>query len=117
MNGPDERLDAPADPAFEEIRSEVYSLRTMLSFSLLCLILLSFTMDRYLWKQVRNVRQQIEGVNNLEKRAQPGVDQASKFWNSLVAYSKTHPDFVPVIAYFSPALSQTMINSPPPPKQ
>ncbi len=116
MNGPDERLDGPADPAFEEMRSELSSLRTLLSVSLIFLILLGLTMDRYLLKQVMLVRDQIQGVSNLEKRAGPELAKESAFWNSMVTYSKTHPDFVPVINYFSPALNQTMINSPTLPK-
>lgn len=115
MNGPDQRLDAPADPAFEEMRGDLYSLQTMLSLSLVCLIVLSLTMDRFLWKQVRGVRQQIESIDKLKSGYKFDFAKASAFWNSLVGYSKTHPDFVPVVNFWSQALNQTMINSPPPP--
>ena len=111
MNGPDERLDAPADPAFEEMRSELYSLQTMMSLSLVCLIVLSLTVDRYLWKQVRGARQQIESIEKLEANDHFDFNRASAFWSSLVGYSKTHPDFVPTINAWSQALNQTMITN------
>ena len=115
MNGPDERLDAPADPAFAEMRSELHSLQTMLSLSLVCLIVLGLTVDRYFWKQVRGVRQQIDNTQKLEANFQSNYhfdfDKASAFWGSLVNYSKTHPDFVPVINTWSQVLNATMITN------
>jgi hypothetical protein len=111
MNGPDERLDAPADPAFEEMRGELTSLRTMLSVSLICLILLGLTMDRYLFQQVRLVHQQTQNIQQLEKNFHFDFVKASAFWSSLVTYSKTHPDFVPTITAWSQALNQTMITN------
>jgi hypothetical protein len=115
MNGPEQKLDAPAEPRLEEVQEELYFLRTLLSVSLIFMIALSLSVDLYLLKQVSMQAQQVANAQKAEDsfNAAKAADRASEVWSRLVEYSKTHPDYVPVLARFSPALNQTMITSVP----
>jgi hypothetical protein len=92
------------------LQDEVNSLRTLLSASLVLMIVFSLSMNLYLLKQVSAVSAQVTAnekvVNNFN--ATKGID----FWNKLVAYSRTHPEFAPVISKFSPALNETLLGNP-----
>ncbi len=113
-----EAFDAPPDPVIEELRDEVYTLRTLLSVALICLIVLTLTLDRYLFKQISIESTKTQANKKLEEamKAQFSFEKASDFWNSFVAYSKTHPDAAPLVSKYLSVIDQTVLSSPPPAK-
>jgi hypothetical protein len=119
MNPADERFDAPPDPVLDDLREGMHSQRTLLCVTLVSLILLGLAVDRFLLKQVTMVRQQIVTAQTMEKQLEGRFDfnRATAFWNNLITYSKTHPDFVPVVTKFGQVINQTMLNAPLPQTQ
>ena len=112
MNGPEEKFEV------EELREELNSLRILLSVSLILLIVFGFCVDRYLFKQISLLGEQTKvPQQQVDKFAtQYNLARASEFWNNLVVYSKSHPDFVPILAKYSAVVNQTLITGPAPTK-
>jgi len=117
MSSPEAGFDAPPDPVIDELRDEVYTQRMLLTVSLICLIVLTLSIDRYFWKQIK-IEQSKEQANQnlvtaLKSNPQFSFEKASDFWNNLVAYSKTHPDAAPLINKYSTVIGETVLTSPP----
>lgn len=93
-----------------DLQEEVNSLRLMLSASLVLLIIFSLCVDVALLKQVSALRTQVD-VNE-RVAGEFNSSKAIEFWNRLVQYSRTHPDYAPIISKYSPALSQTLLGNP-----
>ncbi len=95
-----------------ELQEEVRSLRTMLSASLILLIVFGLSVDLFLFKQVSvlgaDADRYEQGINGFN------APKARDFWNRLVAYSRTHPEFAPVINKFSPTVNYTLFGNPGP---
>ena len=94
-----------------ELQETVHSLRTLLSASLIVLIVFSGVVNLFLLKQVSTLRAQTEAAEASSNTFQTA--KAIDYWNRLVAYSRTHPDFAPVITQFTTLLPQTLLESPP----
>jgi hypothetical protein len=106
----DEKSGFQAGSGTAELQDEVNGLRVLLSISLVLMIVFSLSVNVYLLKQVSAVGGQVTAAEKVTGNfnAAKGVD----FWNKLVAYSRTHPDFAPVISKFSPALNETLLGNP-----
>jgi hypothetical protein len=100
---------APSGSGIAELQENVHSLRTLLSATLILLIVFSLIMNLFLLKQVSTLRAQADtmeaAVNNFN------TPKAIDYWNHLVAYARTHPDFAPVINQFDPILPQTLLGN------
>lgn len=111
MSESEDRFDAPPDPVIEELRDELFSLRTLLSVSLICLIVLALSVDRFMFKQVTILRTNIHNTEVAadQLRAEFPYAKASEVWSALVVYSKTHPDYLKVLNNFTPYVNQTVL--------
>jgi hypothetical protein len=96
-----------------ELQDELRSLRTLLSASVALLIIFSCSMDFYLLKQVSAVGIQIKASNDyLDAEVHNfNTPMAIEYWNRLVQYSRSHPEFVPIINKYQPALGQTLLGN------
>jgi hypothetical protein len=105
MNEPAENFGAPASEV-EDLREEVQSLRVLLAAALCILIVLSVCVDGYLFKQVSMVRSDVNMAQDVVKRFD--LAKAREFWAKLTEYSRSHPDFAPVVAKYKPYAAQTV---------
>jgi len=97
-------FESSGGPGVEELRSEVQSLRTILSCSLLLLFVFSFCVNIFLFRQTSMVSGQLAQVNQLLSAwasGGPAQAQAIDFWGKLNEFAKTHPDFTPIINKYS----------------
>lgn len=109
MNEFEQAPQGSSGSSVAELQEEVQSLRTLLSASLILMIVFSLVINLFLLKQVSALRAQTEvfaTANNNFNTA-----KAIDYWNHLVQYARTHPEFAPVINKFSPALNQTLLGS------
>jgi uncharacterized membrane protein len=97
-----------------DLQEEVHSLRTLLSVSLILMIVFGLSVNLFLLKQVSALGTQ---TTLFEQQADQGARnfntaKAIEFWNRLVAYSRAHPEYAPVINDLRPALGYTLIGNP-----
>jgi hypothetical protein len=97
-----------------ELHEEVQSLKTLLSVALILMIVFGLSVNLFLLKQVSALGTQ---TALFEQQADQGAKnfntaKAIEFWNRLVAYSRSHPDYAPVINGLKPALNYTLIGNP-----
>ncbi len=110
MSGSENEINALADGGNEELQSALQSLRTLISAALVLMIVFSVCVDLYLSMRVRDEK---AGANQIAIAAQNYGLGAGEFWGKLVEYSKTHPDFHPVIDKWKAHITVNT-NSPPP---
>jgi hypothetical protein len=97
-----------------ELQEELNGLRMMLSVSLVLLLLFGAVFDFFLLKQVSTLREQTAIIKLSEQGFNFNGPKAIDYWNHLVAYSRQHPEFAPIINKYSPALNETLLGSAPP---
>jgi hypothetical protein len=102
MNETERSLDAPSQPALTELQAEVEALKKLVSVVVVLLILVSFSVDVYMMRQVTTVNRELAGAQNViddfNKRVAPA---AGEFWTKLNEYGRSHPDFAPVLAKYT----------------
>ena len=102
MNGTERSLDAPSEPVLTELQGEVQSLKRLVSVVVALLIMVTFSVDVYLMRQVTTVNRELAGAQNViddfTRRVAP---LAVEFWNKLNEYGRSHPDFAPVLAKYT----------------
>ena len=101
---------APAGSEVVEMQEEVNTLRTLLSAAVVLMIVFTMSVNLYLLKEVSSAREKIDTSERIADDF--NAPKAIDFWNKLVAYSREHPNFAPVMNKFSPALDQTLIGRP-----
>ncbi|HEX3798426.1 MAG TPA: hypothetical protein VH413_06960 [Verrucomicrobiae bacterium] len=97
-------FESPSGSEAESLRSEVQSLRTVISFSLLLMFILSVCVNIFLFRQVKLMDVQVaneQAVVNTFETAGGGV-QVVEIWMKLNDYARTHPDFAPIVAKYKP---------------
>jgi len=92
-------------PMNEDLRNEVQSLRAMLSVSLIVLIMFQVCVALFLFKQVSMARAQAIALQQ-QVVDSFSIPQASEFWNKMNEYSKTHPDYEPIISKYRAVVNQ-----------
>ena len=108
-------LDFTGGSSVEELRSEVQSLRTILSCSLLLIFVFSFCVNIFLFRQTSMVSGQLAQANQLISawaNGGPAQAQAIDFWSKLNDFARTHPDFMPIINKYSPYINVHPTNAP-----
>jgi hypothetical protein len=110
MPGSENEINAMTDGGNEELRSELQSLRTLISAALVLLIVFSVCLDLYLSMRVRDEK---AGANQIAMAAQNYGIGAGELWSRLVEYSKTHPDFHPIIDKWKSHITVNTNNPPP----
>jgi hypothetical protein len=94
-----------------ELQEDVNSLRMLLSWALILLIVFCGSTDLYLLKQVSSVQIQIKVAQDyLDAETRTfNTAAAIETWNRLVAYARTHPEYAAVLNKYRPALGQTLL--------
>ena len=93
-------------PEATDLQAEVDSLRRLVVSVLILLIVLSATGDIYLFRQVkqsredlRSIRPQVSGmIAEYQKNSEPFMRD---FLNKMAEYGRTHPDFAPILSKYS----------------
>jgi len=105
-----ENFETTSQRQIAELQEELYSVRTLLSVSLVLMIIFTLCVDRYLFKQVSG----LNGQNTMLKTEIAAFNQPKmiEFWNMFMNYAKGHPEYVPVIAQFADpnVLGQTILS-------
>jgi hypothetical protein len=104
-NSPAPEPSPNAEPIPTDWQEAYDSLRYLVVFLLVMLIVVSGTFSMFLWRQYRwsqtdlvGVRQQVSALAMEYKRnTEPVIND---FVGKLVEYSKTHPDFNPILAKY-----------------
>ncbi len=108
MDESENKFDERIEPMGGEWERELDSLRMQLSVALAVLVLFSCLVTAYFFKQFRMARAE---AANTKLIYQQNLDsfptaQANDFLNKLSDYSKTHPDFQPIMDKYPPYFSQ-----------
>jgi len=84
--------------------SEIAALRNQVFVLLIALIVVSGTLTVYLFRQASLMRKDIDGLKQQAVPIFTAYNQnkalIGSFESQLVAYGKTHPDFVPILAKY-----------------
>lgn len=91
------KFDGPTDSGSAETRNELQSLRTLMAAALVLLVIFSACIDYFLSAQTTEMRRALYQEQQMVNNFSASSSRAAEFWNKLVEYSKTHPDFVPII--------------------
>jgi hypothetical protein len=111
MNESETNLDIAPDTTVETLQAELNSLRTLLLSVLVVVILLSGSVNIFLLRQYILVHTQMKESQKIAEEFDTKLTPVSRdFWLRLVEYSKTHPDFNPIIAKYN----QFIVTTPPP---
>src|SRR3954466_2111390 len=119
MNESETNLDIAPGNTVETLQAEVRSLRTLILSVLVVVILLSGSVNIFLLRQYLLVHNQMKEGQKISVDFDSKITPLSRdFWFRLVEYSKTHPDFNPIIAKYSQFIVATPpANAAPAPKK
>jgi hypothetical protein len=103
-----ESFDAAPDfgPEPTDLQMQVEGLRKLFLAALVALLILGISLNVFLLRQTAFVRKDLQAVRpqvqqllvNFQKNEEP---QIKSFVNALVGFSKTHPDFKPILAKYN----------------
>ena len=80
--------------------SEIAALRNQVFILLVALIVVSGTLTVYLYRQASVMGKDVNASNQLISNVNQSQTMIVTFANQLAAYSKTHPDIVPLLAKY-----------------
>jgi hypothetical protein len=90
-----------SEPSINDLRAECESLRNLVGSLVVLLLVVSGTLNLYLWRQYRiangavaEIRQMVANYN------QNSVPQINDFLQKLVEFNKKSPDFGPILAKY-----------------
>ncbi|HWI59002.1 MAG TPA: hypothetical protein VNZ22_17385 [Bacillota bacterium] len=90
-----------AQPENQSMRQELEGLRSLVVSLLVLMIVLSGTFNLFLLRQVKTARADLPALRQVvadyNKNSAPAINE---FVKRLSDYSKTHPDFVPVLVKY-----------------
>jgi hypothetical protein len=113
MNETERSLNAPFD-ALTELQGEVQALKRLVSMVVALLIMVTFSVDVYMMRQVTTVNRELASAQNIiddfNKRVAPA---AGEFWTKLNEYGRSHPDFAPVLAKYTNFVTTTAVPAAP----
>ncbi|EEF58172.1 hypothetical protein [Pedosphaera parvula] len=97
---------ASADSALNDLQAQVRSLRLLLITTLALVFIFSAGVNLYLTHQSKMAKAQADEAEKVIAQFNGfGAPWANDFWNRLLAYSKAHPDFNPVIEKYRPYIT------------
>ena len=100
MTPPETRSNATPifEPTLESLQEGYQSLRALFQFALVALILMSGSLNIFLFRQVSLVRVQVaemsQSIADYEKNKAPVMNA---FLSKLQTFAKTNPDFAPIL--------------------
>jgi hypothetical protein len=109
MNESGNEFAADAASKVEELQNDLQWLRTLVSIALILLGLFGVSVDIFLLRQASLLRAQLTQAETMEDNFNAAAP--TKFWIRLNEYARTHPDFAPTIAKYTPLVGQTLVNS------
>lgn len=121
-------MDNPENPTpsqddFDQLQEQYDSLRNVIVWILVLLVVVSATFTLYLERlrkeqhqELEAVRPQVSAYQQYDKAAAPARD---KFIGELIQYGASHPDFAPILAKYgltkyTPKPAASGLASPPP---
>ena len=115
MNETERSLGAPSESALAELQGELQAIKRLVSVIVFLLILVTFSVDVYMIRQVTTVNRELANAQAvIDDFAKRGVDSAAgDFWTKLSEYGKSHPDFAPVLAKYSNFVQITAVSAAP----
>ena len=92
-----------SEPTLAELQGEVLGLKRLVSVIVFLLILVTFSVDVYMMRQVTTVNRELANAQAvIDDFTKKGVASAAgDFWTKLSEYGKSHPDFAPVLAKYT----------------
>ena len=95
----------PVQPTINDLQAQLDSLRHMVISVLVLLIVVSGTFNLYLLRQVKYARLDLKGVRPqaaamLEEYNRVNAPLMQDFLKKITEYSKTHPDFTPILTKY-----------------
>jgi hypothetical protein len=109
-------LQTSSDSAVQDLQAQVRSLRLLLITTLALVFIFSACVNLYLIRQSSIAKAQANEAEKIVGQFNNfGAPWANDFWNRLLAYSKTHPDFNPIIEKYRPYISAPPQGSTPNP--
>jgi hypothetical protein len=99
-------LEASSDSVIKDLQGQVHSLRLLVICTLAILFIFSACVNFYLAHQSRIAKAQADEAEKIITQFNNfGAPWANDFWNRLLAYSKTHPDFNPIVEKYRPYIT------------
>jgi hypothetical protein len=98
MDETEPMIEATADSKVETLQGELNALRTLVTISLILLIVFSFCVNVFLFRQVAMARAQVAQAEQFIQGF--NTSEFAEFWNKLSDFSRTHPDFAPIWAKY-----------------
>jgi hypothetical protein len=94
-----------------ELQEEMSSLRMMISWALILMIIFGGCVDLYLLKQVSSIQKQVTNAQEYLENGSHSFNTAAAIetWNKLAAYARTHPEYAAILNKYRPALGQTLL--------
>jgi hypothetical protein len=98
MDQSETNLDIATDPALRALQEEVQSLRNIFIGALVVMIMLSGALNIFLLRQASIAGGQVaESQRFINEFQTQNVPVALDFWAKLQDYTKSHPDFKPIL--------------------
>ena len=99
-------LQASSDSVVTDLQAQVRSLRLLLIATLAIIFVFSAGVNIYLAHQSRVAKAQADESEKIIAQFNSfGAPWANDFWNKLLAYSRTHPDFNPIVEKYRPYIT------------
>lgn len=106
MNGTDNPSEMAQDSDSQNLRAELDSLKSMVSFALLVMFVFTLCVDFFLFHERNEMNGQLAiAEQTLQGWQTRGSPQAFEFWKKLNEYASRHPDFMPIISRYQPYIS------------
>jgi hypothetical protein len=105
--------DLPEENGSQDLQGEVASLRQQVWTLLVLMLVVSGTFSIYLMREVTYARKDLDAEIQLIDQSK-GMDQ---FVQRLGEYSRTHPDFVPILTKYGITVTGTPAPNPSAPKK
>jgi hypothetical protein len=114
MNESESNFQAASESSNENLRADVQSLRTMLSVTLLLLFIFTFCVNVFFLRQVSAVNAQVAQAQQLVDNFQKGggYAQGAELVSRLNEYSRTHPDFAPIMQKYNFSITRNGAPTP-----
>lgn len=120
---PDARPDFGPEETHADLQSQFDGMRKLFTAALAALLIMGISLNVFLLRQTAFVRRDLQNARpkvtqltvNFEKGEEP---QITKFVNALIVFSRSHPDFKPILAKYkiatdAPSAPATNAGSPP----
>lgn len=99
-------FDASADSVHKGLQDEIRSLRMLLVAALAVILLFSGIITVHFSRQAKIAKGQADEAEKVVSEFNSfGGPWANDFWNKLLDYSKTHPDFTPIVEKYRPYIT------------